>query len=65
MHCGTVGGDKVRIKEMKKAREEFRETVRVQLQISIETAVQVMSVTKLITMFRVTKWDPVIIVQKM
>jgi len=43
----------------------MRKTVRDKLQNSIETAVQVMSVTKPINMFCVTKWDPVEIVQKM
>jgi len=44
VHSGTVGGDKVKIKEMKNI-EEMRKTLRDQLQISIETAVQVMLVT--------------------
>jgi len=48
---GTVCGDEVRVKEMKSI-EEMRKTLRDKLEKSIETAVQVMSVTKPINMFR-------------
>ena len=43
----------------------MRKTLTDKLENSIETAVEVMSVTKPINMFRATIWDPVVIVQKM
>jgi len=56
MHCGTVCGYEVGVNGMISV-EEIRKTVTDKLQNSIETAVQVVSVTKQINMFRVTKWD--------
>jgi hypothetical protein len=56
MYCGTVCGYEVRVNEMISI-DELRKTVTDKLQNSIETAVQVVSVTKQINVFRVTKWD--------
>ena len=43
----------------------MRKTLSDKLENSIVKAIQVMSFTKPINMFRATKWDPVVIVQKM